>query len=62
MLMVRRFLIRLRFMPVMGTLFDHLPTIFRWGWLYDTNTSPPGEVYVPPRQVPDDRPQEKRSS
>jgi hypothetical protein len=51
--MLRRFLIRLRFMPGARWVFDHLPGIFRWGWLFETMTLPPGDVYVPPGDASD---------
>jgi hypothetical protein len=52
--MLRRFLIRLRFMPVIGRLFDHLPSAVLLSWGLETGTSAPTPVYVPPREVEDD--------
>jgi hypothetical protein len=50
--MVRRFLIRLRFRPVIGRAFDLLPAAIQLAWFGETNTAAPGAVYVPPRDVP----------
>jgi hypothetical protein len=47
--MLRRWLIRLRFMPVMGRLFDYLPAGVQLVWFGETGTAPPGPVAVPPR-------------
>jgi hypothetical protein len=51
--MFRRFLIRLRFMPVIGRLFDHLPAALRIAWSGETATTAPEPVWVPPRDARD---------
>ena len=57
--MLRRMLIRLRFMPVIGRLFDHLPAAVQLAWFGETMTALPGQVYVPPR---DDGSDDRRSA
>ncbi len=52
--MLRRFLIRLRFMPVIGRLFDLLPVAVQLVWLGETATAVPNPVYVPPRKIKND--------
>jgi hypothetical protein len=52
--MLRRFLIRLRFMPVIGRLFDLMPAAVRLAWLGETATTVPNPVYVPPRKIKSD--------
>ena len=60
--MLRRFLIRLRFRPVIGRLFDHLLLAMRLGWLAETATLPPEPIYVPPRKIENDSPQRERDA
>jgi hypothetical protein len=52
--MLRRILIRLRFMPVIGWLFDRMPAALNWGWMSQSGTFPPAPTYVPPRDVSED--------
>jgi hypothetical protein len=51
--MFRRILIRLRFMPVIGRLFDYMPSALRIAWFGETSTSAPVPVWVPPRDARD---------
>lgn len=62
LVMLRRFLIRLRFMPVIGRAFDFLPAAVQLTWFGETNTAAPGPVYVPPREIADDQPRSDRSA
>lgn len=47
--MARRFLIRLRFVPVIGRMFDYLPAAVQGVWFLDTFTALPAPVAVPSR-------------
>lgn len=60
--MLRRFLIRLRFMPVIGRLFDLLPAAVQLAWFGETMTAAPAPVHVPPREIPDHQPRANRSA
>ena len=48
-----RLLIRLRFMPATGRMFNLLPAAVRVAWFGETNTTVPTPVYVPPRETSD---------
>jgi hypothetical protein len=45
--MARRFLIRLRFAPVIGRMFDYLPAAAQGVWILNTATALPVPVAVP---------------
>jgi hypothetical protein len=51
--MLKRLLIRLRFMPVLDTMFDRLPVAVQIAWFGETGTVPPGTVVVPPGETYD---------